>query len=51
MQCDHFRSDPDLKRHGAGGGVLLSTALIRQQVLSEMALNMLAIGEETCEME
>ena len=32
-------------------GVLLSTALIRQQVLPEMALSMLAIGEETGEMD
>ena len=32
-------------------GVLLSTALIRQKVLPEMALNMLAIGEETGEMD
>ena len=30
-------------------GVLLSTALIRQKVLPDMALNMLAIGEETGE--
>ena len=32
-------------------GVLLSTALIRQNVLPDMALNMLAIGEETVEMD
>ena len=32
-------------------GVLLSTALIRQTVLPDMALNMLAIGEETGEMD
>jgi len=32
-------------------GVLLSTALIQQQVLPDMALNMLAIGEETGEMD
>ena len=32
-------------------GVLLSAALIRQKVLPEMALNMLAIGEETGEMD
>ena len=32
-------------------GVLLSTALIRQQVLPDMALNMLSIGEETGEMD
>ena len=32
-------------------GVLLSNALIRQKVLPEMALNMLAIGEETGEMD
>ena len=32
-------------------GVLLSTALIRQNVLPDMALNMLAIGEETGEMD
>ena len=32
-------------------GVLLSIALIRQKVLPEMALNMLAIGEETGEMD
>ena len=32
-------------------GVLLSTALIHQKVLPYMALNMLAIGEETCEMD
>ena len=32
-------------------GVLLSTALIRQKVLPDMALNMLAIGEETGEMD
>ena len=32
-------------------GVLLSTALIHQQVLPEMALSMLAIGEETGEMD
>ena len=32
-------------------GVLLSTALIREKVLPDMALNMLAIGEETGEMD
>ena len=32
-------------------GVLLSNALIRQKVLADMALNMLAIGEETGEMD
>lgn len=32
-------------------GVLLSNALIRQNVLPDMALNMLAIGEETGEMD
>ena len=32
-------------------GLLLSTALIRQKVLPDMALNMLAIGEETGEMD
>ncbi|QBE67634.1 type II secretion system F family protein [Synechococcus sp. WH 8101] len=32
-------------------GVLLSAALIRQNVLPEMALSMLAIGEETGEMD
>jgi len=32
-------------------GVLLSSALIRQQVLPDMALNMLSIGEETGEMD
>ena len=32
-------------------GVLLSTALIRQKVLPDMALNMLSIGEETGEMD
>ena len=32
-------------------GVLLSKALIRQKVLPDMALNMLAIGEETGEMD
>ena len=32
-------------------GILLSTALIRQNVLPDMALNMLAIGEETGEMD
>ena len=32
-------------------GVLLSAALIRQKVLADMALNMLAIGEETGEMD
>ncbi len=32
-------------------GVLLSNALIRQKVLPDMALNMLAIGEETGEMD
>jgi type IV pilus assembly protein PilC len=32
-------------------GVLLSTSLIRQNVLPDMALNMLAIGEETGEMD
>ena len=32
-------------------GVLLSTALIRQKVLPDLALNMLAIGEETGEMD
>ena len=32
-------------------GVLLSTALIRKKVLPDMALNMLAIGEETGEMD
>ena len=32
-------------------GVLLSNALIRQKVLPNMALNMLAIGEETGEMD
>ena len=32
-------------------GILLSTALIRQKVLPDMALNMLAIGEETGEMD
>ena len=32
-------------------GVLLSTALIRQKVLPDMALNMLAIGEETGELD
>ncbi|CAE20193.1 pili biogenesis protein [Prochlorococcus marinus str. MIT 9313] len=32
-------------------GVLLSAALIRQKVLPDMALNMLAIGEETGEMD
>ena len=32
-------------------GVLLSTALIRQKVLPDMALSMLAIGEETGEMD
>ncbi|MDP6172188.1 MAG: type II secretion system F family protein, partial [Prochlorococcaceae cyanobacterium ETNP2_MAG_10] len=32
-------------------GVLLSAALARQKVLPEMALSMLAIGEETGEMD
>ena len=32
-------------------GVLLSTALTRQKVLPNMALNMLSIGEETGEMD
>ena len=32
-------------------GVLLSTALIRKNVLPDMALNMLAIGEEIGEMD
>ena len=32
-------------------GVLLSTSLIRQKVLPDMALSMLAIGEETGEMD
>ena len=32
-------------------GVLLSTALTRQKVLPDMALNMLSIGEETGEMD
>ena len=32
-------------------GVLLSEALIRHKVLPEMALNMLAIGEETGELD
>ena len=32
-------------------GVLLSTALIRQKVLPDMALSMLSIGEETGEMD
>ena len=32
-------------------GVLLSNALIRQKVLPDMALNMLAIGEETGDMD
>ena len=32
-------------------GVLLSNALIRKKVLPDMALNMLAIGEETGEMD
>ena len=32
-------------------GVLLSTSLVRQQVLPDMALNMLSIGEETGEMD
>ena len=32
-------------------GVLLSTALMRQKVLPDMALNMLSIGEETGEMD
>ena len=32
-------------------GVLLSNALIRQKMLPDMALNMLAIGEETGEMD
>ena len=32
-------------------GVLLSTALIRQKVLPDMALSMLAIGEETGELD
>ena len=32
-------------------GVLLSTALIRQQVLTDVALKVLAIGEETGEMD
>ena len=32
-------------------GMLLSTALIRQKVLPDMALSMLAIGEETGEMD
>ena len=32
-------------------GVLLSNALIRQKVMPDMALNMLAIGEETGEMD
>ena len=32
-------------------GILLSTALIRQKILPDMALNMLAIGEETGEMD
>ena len=32
-------------------GVLLSEALIQHKVLPEMALNMLAIGEETGEMD
>ena len=32
-------------------GVLLSAALIRQKVLPDMALTMLAIGEETGEMD
>ena len=37
-------------RHGAEG-VLLSDALIRHKVLPEMAMNMLAIGEETGELD
>ena len=32
-------------------GILLSNALIRQKVLPEIALNMLAIGDETGEMD
>ena len=32
-------------------GVLLSSALMRNKVLPDMALNMLAIGEETGEMD
>ena len=32
-------------------GILLSSALIRNQVLPDMALSMLAIGEETGEMD
>jgi type IV pilus assembly protein PilC len=32
-------------------GILLSEALIRQKVLPDMALNMLAIGEETGELD
>ena len=32
-------------------GVLLSNALMRNKVLPDMALNMLAIGEETGEMD
>ena len=32
-------------------GVLLSTALIRQQVFADVALNVVAIGEETSEMD
>ena len=44
-------SDAILFPHVGAGRVLLSTALIRQQVLPEMALSMLAIGEETGEMD
>ncbi|MAR06074.1 MAG: pilus assembly protein PilC [Cyanobium sp. NAT70] len=45
-------SDAILKsRNLVQEGVLLSTALIRQNVLPEMALNMLSIGEETGEMD
>ena len=32
-------------------GVLLSTSLIRQKVLPDMAISMVAIGEETGEMD
>ena len=45
--CSATPSRPSARIHG----VLLSHSLISQKVLADMALNMLAIGEETGEMD
>jgi len=54
LGLDKLIDDPDAILASRGmvqEGVLLSNALIRQKVLPDMALNMLAIGEETGEMD